>query len=89
MTIELTEPLQRALDQQDEPLRVVDPRTQQGYVLIRAEDYERLKSLFGAEDLSAEEKLLLLAESGRRAGWDDPVMDDYDHYDESRKKLCR
>ena len=32
--------------------------------------------------------LQLLAESGKRAGWDAPEMDAYDHYDENRRKLC-
>ncbi len=43
---------------------------------------------FEEEELTPEEKLFLLAESGRRAGWDAPEMDDYDNYDEKRKKLC-
>jgi hypothetical protein len=28
------------------------------------------------------------SEAALRAGWDEPAMDDYDHYDEARKKLC-
>ncbi len=89
MSIPLTEPLQQALDEQPgEPLRLVDPRTQAAYVLIRADLYERVRALVEEEDLTPEEKLFLLAESGRRAGWDAPEMGDYDNYDESRKKLC-
>ena len=34
-----------------------------------------------------EERRRHLEESGRRAGWDDPEMDIYDHYDENRKKM--
>jgi hypothetical protein len=89
MTVPLTEPLQKALDERPgEPLWVVDPRTQTDYVLLRADIYERVQALVEQADLTPEEKLLLLAESGRRAGWDAPEMDDYDNYDESRKKLC-
>lgn len=89
MSLPLMEPLQQALDQRPgEPLRVVDPRTQTAYVLLRADIYERVRTLIEGEDLTPEEKLFLLAESGRRAGWDAPEMDDYDNYDESRKKLC-
>lgn len=89
MTVPLTEPLQQAIDEQPgEPLRLVDPRTQTAYVLLQADIYERVRTLIEGEDLTAEEKLFLLAESGRRAGWDAPEMDDYDSYDESRKKLC-
>jgi hypothetical protein len=89
MSVPLPEPLQQALDgRPGEPLRLVDPRTRAAYVLIPADLYERLQALLGEEDLTPEEKLFLLAESGRRAGWDAPEMDDYDNYDESRKKLC-
>ncbi len=66
------------------PVNVVDPQTHAEYVVLRAEVYERVKSLLEADDLSAEDKLRLLAESGRRAGWDAPEMDDYDDYDAHR-----
>lgn len=89
MNLPLTEPLQQALDERSgEPLWLVDPRTQQIYVLLRADLYERIQPLVDETDLTPEEKLNLLAESGRRAGWDAPEMDDYDNYDYSRKKLC-
>lgn len=89
MSIELTEPLQQALDaSHDEPLRVVDPRTQESYVLVPAVLYERLKSLLYDDSLPAqEERDRQLAESGERAGWTDAAMDVYDDYDENRKKL--
>jgi hypothetical protein len=71
-------------------VRLTDPDTEQEYVLVRAETYERLESLLGNDsDWTAEERLQLLAESGRRAGWDAPEMDVYENYDENRKKLCR
>ena len=42
--IELTEPLQTAVEKrQDEPIRLVNPRTNEEYVLLRAEDYEMMK----------------------------------------------
>jgi hypothetical protein len=41
--IELTEQQQQALHQED-PLRVVDPRTQKTYVLVRSEIYEQLST---------------------------------------------
>ncbi len=66
------------------PVNVVDPQTQTEYVVLRADVFERVKSLLEADDLSSEEKLRLLAESGREAGWDAPEMDDYDDYDAHR-----
>ena len=50
--------------------------------------YERIKTLlYDDRDWTPEEQLALLAESGKRAGWDDPAMDVYDNYDENHKKL--
>jgi hypothetical protein len=66
------------------PVNVVDPQTQTEYVVLRADVYERVKPLLEPDDLSRDEKLRLLAESGLRAGWDSPEMDDYDHYDAHR-----
>ena len=52
--------------------------------------YDRLKKLVMDDgDWTPEEQLRLLADSGKRAGWDDPEMDVYDNYDENRKKLCQ
>ena len=48
--------------------------------------FERLKQLlYDDRDLTPQEQLGLLAESGNRAGWDDPEMDVYDNYDENRQ----
>jgi hypothetical protein len=42
MSIELNEALQQALDaEKGDPLRLVDPRTKEVYVLLRAEEYDR------------------------------------------------
>jgi hypothetical protein len=86
--IELTEEQWRAVQQGGEsPSTIVDPVTQIRYVLLRKDVYDRLQELLD-DDWPPEERLRLLAESGRRAGWDEPEMDGYDNYDESRKKLC-
>ena len=89
--LELTEEQRRELKGSNgEVIRVFDPETKQEYVLLRAETYDRLKVLFSEEsDWTPEERLHLLAESGRRAGWDDPSMDAYDNYEENRTKLCQ
>jgi hypothetical protein len=70
-------------------VRLADPESGQQYVLMPAEVYDRWQRLlYDAGDWTPEEQLRLLAESGKRAGWDDPAMDIYDNYDENRKKLC-
>lgn len=68
------------------PVPTVDPTTNRLYVLISQEQYERLKPLFEGGPLSLKEQSQLLRDAGRRAGWDDPEMDAYDHYDQHQSK---
>ena len=65
----------------DIPVRVVDPRTQRVYVLIADEQFDRLRSLLDTGPLSLDQQRVALRDAGQRAGWDDPEMDAYDHYD--------
>ena len=58
--IELTEPQQQAVDAQEQPPVVVDPRTGQEYILIRREIYELVRGT--------------LKPYGR--GWDDSADDE-------------
>ena len=85
---ELTQELQQSLDaQRERPPRLLDPRTSEVYVLIAADQYDRVRSLLepseGLDDTYAAQM-----ESAMRAGWGDPAMDDYDRYDECRDKRC-
>jgi hypothetical protein len=88
--IELTEEQrQRLREANGNVVRLRDPEAAREYVILPAELFERLKSLlYDDSDWTPEEQLRLLAESGKRAGWDDPDMDVYNDYDENRKKLC-
>jgi hypothetical protein len=58
--IELTEHQQQAVDTEEQPPVVVDPRTGREYLLIRREVYETVRGT--------------LKPYGR--GWDDPADDD-------------
>jgi hypothetical protein len=65
------------------PLRLIDPETSTAYVLVRADLYQpvtspedELTDTYGAQ-----------LEAAMRAGWGDPEMDVYDHYEENRRKL--
>ena len=50
MSIQLTPQQQKALDtQKDSPPRVVDPRTNTGYILVRETDYESIRELLEDE----------------------------------------
>jgi hypothetical protein len=67
MSIPLTEEQQRALDAPgDEPVRLVDPRTNETYVLVKAEVFDRMRQVVDGFT--------------RAAGWDDPELDVYEQY---------
>jgi hypothetical protein len=81
----LTPDQQRALDaQRDIPLRVIDPRNKAVYVLLRSDQYEKVKALFENSDDAISETYPAQMESAMRAGWDDPAMDAYNDYDAHR-----
>jgi hypothetical protein len=70
--IELTEEQRQAVQsQQDEPPRFVNPLTQETYVLVRAELYERIKPLLYDDSPWTEEEMdLLAAEDADSLGWE-------------------
>jgi len=70
--IELTEELRKALrEQTDEPLRLIDPITQEAFVLLRAADYARLKEEeYDTSPWTDEEMDLLAAEDADSLGWE-------------------
>lgn len=85
MIAKLTAEQAQALrDNDQQPTPVIDPATQERYVLIPQDRYDRLRSLLEDEPFTLAEQRRLLQDMGRRAGWDDPEMDGYDHYDELR-----
>lgn len=64
-------------DEPDAP-RLTDPRTNTIYALLPEERYERFKAFFEEDPLSPAERLALLREAGKRAGWDRPAENDAD-----------
>jgi hypothetical protein len=80
----LSPELQQAVDSDaGTPPRLVDPRTNKPYVVLAAEQYERIKSLLEQDD-SLSDTYSAQLESALRAGWGDPAMNDYDRYEELR-----
>jgi hypothetical protein len=71
--IELTEQEQQALDASPEPPRLIDPRTNVAYVLVRAEVYERLRGLL-EDDLDMKQVAVLVAGAMREDDADDPTL---------------
>jgi hypothetical protein len=76
--IELTEEQLQALENpQCTPPRVVNPRSGETFVLLRVEEYERLKEEeYDDSPWTSEERHTLAWEAGKHAGWED--MDEYD-----------
>jgi hypothetical protein len=85
MTIELTEEQRQCVEGAEVPVRVIDPKTNTGYVLLREDLYSRVQSLFETGPLTEEERRVILQGVWRRAGWDDPAMDDYAKLDPRNK----
>jgi hypothetical protein len=87
MTIQLTDEQWANVQQTAEaPPRVIDPSQTATFVLVRADVYERFKSLFEDDPVTEQERAFQLQQFGRRAGWDDPAMDVYDDLDPRKKQ---
>ena len=72
--IELTEQQIQALENPEAPPQVVNPRTKETFVLLRADEYKRLKE----NEYGTREELQALAwEADKGAGWQQ--MDEYDN----------
>ena len=76
--IELTEQQIQALENPEAtPPQVVNPRTKETFVLLRADEYKRLKENEYDDSPWTREELHALAwEAGKEAGWED--MEEYD-----------
>jgi hypothetical protein len=83
MTTKLSDGLRQAIEEEGgRPLHIVDADTNVHYVLMRAEQYEKLSALFAdGEQFDPRELYALMAKSAAAAGWDDPDMDAYNDYD--------
>jgi len=69
MPIRLTEQQQRTLDSTDaEPPQVVDPRTNEAYVLIPLIEYESVREIVEDERRQRAIRAVGLLNAGRRAG---------------------
>ena len=80
--IELTPELRQAVQEHpNEPTRLLDPVTQQTFVLVRAEVYDRLRGLlYDDSEFAIHQAYALMDEVAAKAGWDDPAMDIYNDF---------
>ena len=74
--IELTPEQRRELDQPG-PVRVRDPQTDETYVLVRAELFDRLEGVLSLDESWSEDAYRAAMAVFARDGWDDPRMDAY------------
>ena len=86
MTIELTEPQQKALDSVGASLHVIDPRNKAEYVLVRAEAFERMKAmLYDDFEFNPDHLLPLVNEIMAEDDAKDPLLESYQHYQRESK----
>jgi hypothetical protein len=80
--IELTEQQQQEVGETNDPIRVIDPATRREFVLIRAELFSRLQTVFG--DLDPCDAYPAI-DRAFASDWDDPKMSDYDNYEQHKR----
>lgn len=83
MAVMLTPDLVSAVvEARGEPVRVRDPNTNQDYVLIKAELYERFRDLLADQDagLNARQVAALIHQAMREDDEADPLLDGYQNY---------
>lgn len=77
--IELTDEQLQALDNPDStPPRVMDPRTKETFVLLRVDEYERLRQEYDDSPWTREELQAL--------AWERVQHEDWDEYDDLPEK---
>lgn len=81
--IELTQQQRQAIRHSETPIRLVDPDTQETFVLVRSGDYENVKGLL-EEDFQPSTAYPAM-DRAFAEGWNDPRMDDYDRYEELKR----
>jgi len=89
MTITMTPELRKAITEAgDEPVRIVDPETNWTYLVVKFQDHSAGTPLYeaGGEDEEAIVKRTypLIDKAFGAAGWDDPLMDEYNDYEPRR-----
>jgi hypothetical protein len=88
MNLPLSADLRQALtDPSNYPVRLIDSETKEAYIVLRAELYDRLKYLLEEDGYEITDTYRAQMESALRAGWGDPEMDAYNHYDDNVKKV--
>ncbi len=64
------------------PIEVIHPRTHKVYIIIERDQLEHGQPIFDDAEYDVRALYPLIAKTAAAAGWADPAMDAYDHYDE-------
>jgi hypothetical protein len=84
MTRMLTpEQLRAVAENPDEPLRLADPDTKKVYFLLSEEVFRKVQAVLEQEFQPRD--AYAVVDRVFAAGWNDPKMDDYDHYEEIKQ----
>lgn len=75
MSIQLTEEQRHEL-KEAEPL-VIDPQTQEAYILVRKEIFDRMKSLLEDDGLDMQQVAVLVDQAMQEDDAEDPALDFY------------
>ena len=79
MTPKLSDDQRQALDAEGgAPVFVFDDQRHMTYVLLPAQDFQRIRSLLQGEDFPVRESYPLQDAVAAAEGWADPAMDAYD-----------
>ncbi|HEY3396002.1 MAG TPA: hypothetical protein VGK58_25085 [Lacipirellulaceae bacterium] len=86
MSITLSAEQRQAIaDHPGEAVEIVDEVSQARFVLLPAEQFDRIKALFSNDDFDVRETYAAQNSALAAAGWDDPELDIYNDYDANRK----
>jgi len=89
MSVSLSsEQRQAVADHPGEPVELVDEVSRIRYVLLPADQFERVKALLTNEDFSVSEAYTAQSDALAAAGWDDPELDVYNDYDSSQRRAA-
>lgn len=85
MSIEITPQIRNAVEAENgRPLKLVDNVSQREYYVVTAEQFETMQAIVEDGPVAPSQMYPLIAKTAGDAGWNDPLMDAYDNYDEHR-----
>ena len=86
MTPKLTTDQRQAIEEKGgKPVYLIDADTNTSYVLLRADQFERIKAMVGEETELDPRMTYAALDETFREGWDDPAMDAYDNHDAHKR----